>query len=325
MAWTIPDKGEAQNDIQSICFQEYLDVLVAGLTGQDCVLNGGAVTAQGSPDMTVAVAKCGVLTNGVLKAVAGANGTITAANGTNPRIDLVVINSAGAIAVRAGTAAAAPKPPARSANDVVLAAVYVPASDTTIGSDQITDMRVLYSSARVPIALHKTTTAEVTNTTNAAIHALNKAGSGVVIPNGLFLAGRILRVRMGGNILANNSTPTIRLDVLYGGTTMFTDTSGATSLDTDRIAWYLAFDLAAQANNDQAMAGFFHSQILGAKTAPAAGIGPVFAATALGGPIGGSAAVDSDAADRTLAVTFTLSVSHASNELVVEFATVELL
>lgn len=143
MAWTIPDKGEGLSDLQSILFQEYLDVLVAGLGQADFVMSGCAVTAQGSPDMTVAVAAGSVVAAGVVRAVAGANGTITTADATNPRFDLVVINAAGAIAVRAGAPAAAPKPPARTAGDVVLAVVYVPAADTTIASNQITDLRAV--------------------------------------------------------------------------------------------------------------------------------------------------------------------------------------
>jgi hypothetical protein len=143
MPFTIPDKGEGQNDIQSILFQEYLDVLVAGIRNLDVVLSGCEVTAQGSPDMTVAVASGRVRSNGFSKTVTGANATINAADGTNPRLDLIVITSAGAIATRTGTADAAPKPPARSANDVVLAVVYVPASDTTISSAQITDLRMI--------------------------------------------------------------------------------------------------------------------------------------------------------------------------------------
>lgn len=148
MAWTVPDKGEGANDVQSILFQEYLDVVMAGLNGFDCVYSGCAVTAQGSPNMTVAVAAGTVITNDVPFAVTAANGTITAADGTNPRLDLVVITSAGAIAVRAGTPGANPKPPARTANDVVLAVVYVPASDTTIATNQITDLRVLRTLAQ---------------------------------------------------------------------------------------------------------------------------------------------------------------------------------
>jgi hypothetical protein len=57
----------------------------------------------------------------------------------------VVITSAGAIAVRAGTAATAPTPAARVANDVVLAVVYVPAADTAIQANKIVDLRVTSS------------------------------------------------------------------------------------------------------------------------------------------------------------------------------------
>ena len=323
MAWTIPDKGEGQNDIQSILFQEYLEILVAGISGLDCVLSGGAVSAQGSPDMTVAVAKAGVLTNGVLKAVAAANATITTADATNPRIDLVVIDSTGAIAVRAGTAAAAPKPPARTANDVVLAAVYVPANDTTISSAQIVDMRMLRE--RGPICIYKTTVAETTNTTAAAIHALDKTNSGIVIPNGLLLSGRQLRVNLRGHFLCNSGTPTLRLAIAFGGTTLFDDITSATTADTDRLVWSVDFILTAQGNADQSLNGVTVINVLAAKTAPTTGRGDIVSNANLVGGINGDSAVDCDAGNRTLTVTWTMSVSNAANELTVETATVEII
>lgn len=141
--FTIPDKGEGLNDIQSILFQEYIDVLVTGVSGVDCVLSGCAVTAQAAPDMTVAVAAGSVRSNAITYTVTAGNGTITAADVTNPRLDLVVITSAGAIAVRAGTASSTPKPAARVANDVVLAVVFVPAGDTAIENNQIVDLKVV--------------------------------------------------------------------------------------------------------------------------------------------------------------------------------------
>lgn len=320
MGWTIPDKSEGDSDIQSILFQEYLDVLVTGLAGINCVLSGFAIT--GGEDMTPAIAKGAVLSNKIMYAVAAADVTITAADSTNPRIDLIVVTSAGALAVRAGTPAAAPKPPARTANDVVLYAVYVQAGGTAIETTKCIDMRVIPS---MPQIIYRTTTAEVTNTTSSQINALNKTGSGVVIPNGLFLAGRLLRVKMGGNFLWNSGTPTTRLEIIFGGTTMFSSISGTATADADRTAWNLEFVIVAQANNDQALSGKFFSQILGAKTAPTAGIGPVWAATELGGPIGGSSAQDCDAANRTLQVMFTFNVSNSADELVVEYATVELI
>jgi len=166
VAWTIPDKGEGDNDLQSILFQEYLDVLIAGLAGTDCVVSGCGIT--GGADMTPAVASGVVISNRVWFSVTGADVTISAADGTNPRLDLIVVNSSGALAVRTGTAAAAPKPPARSANDVVLGVVYVPASDTTIATSQVTDLRVIRDDiARSPVYLRQDATYTLTSATTA--------------------------------------------------------------------------------------------------------------------------------------------------------------
>lgn len=325
MAFTIPDDGEGDNSLQSILFQEDIDILVAGMSGIDCVLSGGAIT--GGADMTPAVAKCAVLSNRVMFAVAAADVTISAADGTNPRIDLIVVNSSGALAVRTGTAAASPKPPARSANDVVLGMVYVPANDTAIATSQIIDKRV---TPHFPICIYRTTTAETTNNTTGAIHLLNKSGSGVVIPNGLFLAGRTLRVRIGGNYLLNSGTPTITLAINYGGSTVYTDVTVASVASATRGAWAFEMLLTAQANNDQAMNGVLTlTPIEVARGAASSGIGDMaFANTSnrLGViNIAGSNTIDSDAGNRTLEVTFTLNVANAANEIVTEMATVELL
>jgi hypothetical protein len=119
-------------------------VLAAGFL-RSGVVSGCAVTAQGSPDMTLAVAAGVAMVNGVMVAVTSGNVTITTANATNPRFDLVVVDNAGAKSVTAGTAAANPAFPAIPSNSVVLAAVYVPANDTAIGSTQIVDKRVLFT------------------------------------------------------------------------------------------------------------------------------------------------------------------------------------
>ncbi len=319
--WTIPDKFEGDDIIQSILFQESLDILVAGIDGKDCVLSGLAVT--GGADMTPAIAKGAVLSNGVMFAVAAADVTITAADATNPRLDLIVVNSSGALAVRAGTPAAAPKPPARSTNDVGLWLVYVPANDTAIATSQCVDMRVFRSNG--PICIYRTTTAETTNTSATAIEILNKANSGVTIPNGLFTTGKVLRVRMGGNWLANSATPTIRFIVAYGGVTMFSDISSATTNDTDRSAWWFNFDIVAQGNADQSVNGLMHTGQIAGKTAPTTGIGDVWATAIQNGAFSGAGTADSDAANRLLSVQATFSVSNASNEIVVEYATVEIL
>lgn len=143
MAFTIPNEANAFNAKQAEPDQGDIDILVSGIGGAG-VVSGCAVTAQATPDMTLAVAS-GTIRNadGTTATVSAGNVTITAADATNPRFDLVVVSSAGAKSVVAGTAATAPVYPAIPASSVVLAAVYVPAADTAIEANQITDKRVL--------------------------------------------------------------------------------------------------------------------------------------------------------------------------------------
>ncbi len=145
MPFTIPNEADAGNTNQAEPDAVDFDILTfaAKATG---IVDGCAVTAQGIPDMTVAVAAGTVSIAGTMLLVTAANGTITAADATNPRFDLVSINTSGTIVVTAGTAAASPVFPAHPADDVVLAAVYVAANDTAIGSTEITDKRVMVGS-----------------------------------------------------------------------------------------------------------------------------------------------------------------------------------
>jgi hypothetical protein len=142
MAFSIPNEADAFNANQAEPDKVDIDILVAGYAGSG-VVSGCAVTAQGSPDMTVAVAVGVVRVAGANAAVTAGNVTIGTADATNPRIDLITVNNSGTKACTAGTAAAEPVFPAIPASSVVLAAVYVPANDTTIASNQIVDKRVI--------------------------------------------------------------------------------------------------------------------------------------------------------------------------------------
>ena len=74
------------------------------------------------------------------------NVVITAAHASYDRYDLVVINSSGTISVVAGTAAAtsyANDYDLETNNAILLAEVYVPATDTTIEDAQITDKQII--------------------------------------------------------------------------------------------------------------------------------------------------------------------------------------
>ena len=267
--------------------------------------------------MTPSVAKGAVISNGTLFAVAAGTATISTADATNPRLDLVVVNSAGAIATRTGTAAGNPKPPARSSNDVVLAVVYVPPNDTVIAANQVTDLRVIRDRN---ITLKRTTSAVTFNTSSGANTYFT-----VTLPSGLFLTGRQVRVRCGGNYLSNSGTPNWTSTISYGGTTLFSDATGNTTADADRGAWEIDFVLNASTNNAQQAVGHIRFQTPGAKTAPSAGIGDIGATTSVNIPFRGTAAVDSDAGDRAINVQWTMSVSNASVETVMDYGYAELI
>lgn len=149
MAFTIPNNssagayGPADSRWQSRLDSTDISIMISGSNGNG-VLSGCAVTAQGSPNMTVAVASGTIVIAGdQITVSANASLAIGTADGTNPRKDIVVIGNTGTISVTAGTAAADPVKPAIPANSIVIAEVLIPASDTTIGSDQIIDKRVI--------------------------------------------------------------------------------------------------------------------------------------------------------------------------------------
>lgn len=220
----LPDKGTKDNDIQSIMFQEYWSVLADGISGKNCVVTGLAVT--GGADMTPAVSSGSVISNYIKYDVTGADVTIGTADATNPRIDLIVVTSAGSLAVRAGTAASAPKPPARTTNDVVLASVYVAANATTIGTGSIDDKRVPYGGLE----------ADATN-----LYATTDAGNKGYIPiTHLIRANATRTLPNDTNENAIFNSPTIGSLTLEAGTYKFSGliyvtamsaTSGNASID----------------------------------------------------------------------------------------------
>jgi len=87
----------------------------------------------GNGDMTVAVAAAKVYVSGnTLVEFTGANATISAADATNPRIDLITLKSNNTLAVYAGTPLASPAAPSYPGDELAIAEVYVPANATQI-------------------------------------------------------------------------------------------------------------------------------------------------------------------------------------------------
>jgi hypothetical protein len=303
-------------DFWPLIVQRAFEVVARGVAG-NCVLSGCTVSAQGSPDMTLAVAKGAVVSGNVLLGVSAGNVNISAAHATLPRIDLLVVASDGTKTVRAGTPAAKPLPAALVAGDVCLAFVYVPPADTAITSDQFLDTRMFRNG---PIIVGRLSTAVVRNNSSAAETMFT-----LTLPNGLLTTGRQLRIKCGGTMLLNSGTPTVTMRIAFNGTTLFQDVTGAATADADRLAWFLDFSLIAQADNDQAMVGTFSASPVAAKTAPNTGTGDIAGTAALVNPLAGSSAVDVTTADRDLILQFQMSVQNSSNEIALEYATAELI
>ena len=75
MPFTIPNLADASFPVQANLFSTHIAALVAGIDGAG-VVSGCAVTAQGSPNMTVAVAAGQVRFNDILVTVASGNVTV---------------------------------------------------------------------------------------------------------------------------------------------------------------------------------------------------------------------------------------------------------
>src|SRR5579859_2802062 len=111
-------------------------------------VQGCEVTAQGTPNMTVAVAVGFVIYNNSVQPVTAGNVTIAAADANLDRMDLITVNSSGTVTYVEGTISGGNHTPATS-TDVILAQVWVWSQANsvytgTITSTAIIDVRVLY-------------------------------------------------------------------------------------------------------------------------------------------------------------------------------------
>ncbi len=227
----LPNEADAtysdQAEPDSVDFETLL--LGHAYTG---VVSGCAVTESGTPAQTVDVASGNVVIAGKSIAVSGATGeAITAANATNPRIDLISVNSSGSVVVTDGTAAAQPVAPAIPATSVPLAFLYVPANDNTHTDNQINDKRVIVPAPRVfDVQAYGATGDGSTNDTTAiqaAIDAAEVSGGVVLFPtadyatNALTLTGneKVILDGQGSTIRAFSGTQTLlTINRTYGGT-----------------------------------------------------------------------------------------------------------
>ena len=151
MSFIIPNQtgSTLENARQAQPDQKDFEIMAMGLEGTG-VISGCAVTQQTVADMTVKVA-LGVARyqNGAdITVAADTSVTIEAADGTNPRFDYIMVNSADGTIVNPsagdgkGTAASNPVFPAIPANRIILAVVHVTENETAITDAHIVDKGV---------------------------------------------------------------------------------------------------------------------------------------------------------------------------------------
>ncbi len=139
----LPNEADAFHDNQAEPDSVDFEILLLGYEGTG-VVSGCAVTESSPAAQTVDVAAGTVLLDGNQVTVAlQEDEAVSAADGSNPRFDLITINSSGTVVVTAGTAAAQPVLPAVPATSIPLAALYIPISDNTHADEQIVDKRVI--------------------------------------------------------------------------------------------------------------------------------------------------------------------------------------
>jgi hypothetical protein len=142
MPFTIPNEADVAITDLAEPDRVDIDILVEGIK-RNGVVSGGAVSAQVTPDDTVAITAVTFEYNGRRYSIAGGNSPSMPANGASPMFYLVCATTGGTFSVVPGTAASQPSFPSLPGNAVVLAAVYRDAGVTTVQNNRIVDKRVL--------------------------------------------------------------------------------------------------------------------------------------------------------------------------------------
>ena len=136
---------------------EQIERTSKGINKSFGIVGGGAVTVNAGLVLNVAaIAGNDYMIAGVVQANAYAGGTVTldAAHATLDRLDMVYIDTTGAVGKVTGTAAATPAPPEIGDTRLALAEVSVVALDTVLASSDIHDKKQLITPSVLFVAPH---------------------------------------------------------------------------------------------------------------------------------------------------------------------------
>jgi hypothetical protein len=147
------------------------------------VINGGEVTAQSTPNMTVSVTDCILRTaKGGRQVVTGNNAlAISSADAANPRIDIVYIDSVGNLEYLTGLPAQTPVAHTLPSNSFLLYEIHVSVNAIAITNNDIVDKRMILNTMEIANNLEKamndikniTNNLNITNTNVSQISNLN--------------------------------------------------------------------------------------------------------------------------------------------------------
>ncbi len=207
MGYTIPDAANAAYAYQAGMDSVDLTIITAGMS-RNGVQSGGTVTWSSGMQLAVAAGVAQIASQHV--AFSAATPTVTAADPSNPRFDLVCVNTSAVVSMATGTAASFPTFPSIPSNSIVLASVYVPAAASALSANALIDKRVMLSAINVYNvsdfgATGNGTTDDKTAIQNTINAAQNAGGGEVFFPAGTYLISDTLTISADNIVLRGAS------------------------------------------------------------------------------------------------------------------------
>ena len=141
MAFTIPNENDSFNDNQSAVDSGDFQILIDGIT-LNGVISGLDVSYSSGRNVSIASGFVKIGDN-ELEKFNSTTVSISNNSNSNPRFSLIAIDNNGVITSINGSPDEFPSYPTIPDNSIILAAIFVPASNGSIASNRIVDKRVL--------------------------------------------------------------------------------------------------------------------------------------------------------------------------------------